>query len=117
MQVPQSGADGNDLGTLLPPEVAVPLATYTGWNLRRRDVGAEAMLASLTGSYIPFAKTNAAAKAVGDPRPSLEERYSSFAEYKSLLSALCDEMMKQRYLLKEDAERILAAADKRKGLF
>ena len=117
VKVPKSGADGNDLGTLLPAEVAVPVATFTGWNLRRRDVGAEDMLASLTGSYMPFAKTTAAAKAVGDPRPSLEERYSSFAEYKRLLSAHCDEMVKQRYLLKEDAERILAAADKRKGLF
>ena len=34
--VPQSRPDGNDLGTLLPPEVAVPLATYTGWNLRKK---------------------------------------------------------------------------------
>src|SRR5262249_2932269 len=42
--VPKSGPDGNDLGTLLPAEVAVPLATYTGWNLRRREVGAEAQL-------------------------------------------------------------------------
>src|SRR5262249_43070589 len=31
VKVPKSGPDGNDLGTLLPPEVAVPLATHTGW--------------------------------------------------------------------------------------
>jgi hypothetical protein len=117
VKVPKSDRDGNDLGTLLPAEVAVPVATHTGWNLRRRDAGAEDMLASLAGSYIPFAKTNAEAKASGDPRPSLEERYGSFAEYKRQLTARCDEMVKQRYLLKEDAERIVAAADKRKGLF
>ena len=52
-------ADGNDLGTLLPAEVAVPLATYTGWNLRRREAGAEGMLASLAGSYLPFPRTRA----------------------------------------------------------
>ena len=115
--MPQSGPDGNDLGTLLPAEVAVPLATYTGWNLRRRDVGAEDMLASLTGSYIPFAKTTAEAKKTGDPRPSLEERYGTFPEYRRQLSGRCDEMIRQRYLLKEDAERILATAEGRRELF
>jgi hypothetical protein len=117
VKVPKSDRDGNDLGTLLPAEVAVPVATHTGWNLRRRDAGAEDMLASLAGSYIPLAKTNAEAKASGDPRPSLGERYGSFAAYKRRLSAQCNEMIKQRHLLKEDAERILAAADKRKELF
>jgi Alpha/beta hydrolase domain len=117
VKVPKSGSDGNDLGTLLPAGVAVPLATFTGWNLRRRDVGAEDMLMSLSGSYFPFAKTTAAATATGDPRSSLEERYGSFAAYKRQLAGHCDEMVKQRYLLREDAERIVAAAEKRKGLF
>jgi hypothetical protein len=117
VKVPRSGPDGNDLGTLLPAAVAVPVATHTGWNLRRRDAGAEDMLVSLAGSYIPFPKTNADAKKTGDPRPSLEERYGSFAEYTRHLSARCDEMVRQRYLLKEDAERILAAAEKRRELF
>ncbi len=115
--MPKSGPDGNDLGTLLRAEVAVPVATHTGWNLRRRDAGAEDMLVSLSGSYLPFPKTRAEAKASGDPRPSLEELYGSFAEYRKRLSGRCDEMVKQRYLLPEDAERILAAADRRKELF
>lgn len=34
--VPKSGPDGNELGCLLPPEVAAPVATYTGWNVRSR---------------------------------------------------------------------------------
>jgi hypothetical protein len=117
VKVPRSGPDGNDLGTLLPAEVAVPLATFTGWNLRRRDAGAEDMLTSLAGSYLPFAKTSAEAKASGDPRPSLQERYESFTAYRRRLSAHCEDMVKQRYLLKEDVERILGAAEKRKGLF
>jgi hypothetical protein len=90
VRVPRSGPDGNDLGTLLPPEVAVPLATYTGWNLRRRGVGAEAMLASLSGSYLPFPKTKAEAQAAGDPRPSVAERYGSFAGYRKRYAAACE---------------------------
>src|SRR5207237_4830360 len=92
VKVPRGGADGNDLGTLLPPEVAVPLATYTGWNLRRRDVGAEGMLLSLAGSYIPFPRTRADREATGDPRPSVEERYGSFDQYRQQFAAMCDEM-------------------------
>jgi len=114
---PKSGADGNDLGTLLPPEVAVPLATYTGWNLRRRDVGAEGMLASLTGSYIPFPRTAAERNDTGDPRKSIEERYGSFQEYRKRCAAACADLVKKRYLLKEDADSFLASSEKVRSLF
>jgi hypothetical protein len=117
VKVPKSDRDGNDLGTLLPAEVAVPVATYTGWNLRRRDVGAEGMMASLMGSYIPFPKTRPEATASGDPRRSLEDRYGDFASYRKALATQCETMVQKRYLLQEDVERILAAAEKRRGLF
>jgi hypothetical protein len=112
VKVPRSGPDGNDLGCLLPPEVAVPLATYTGWNLRRRDAGAEGMLASLAGSYIPFPRTRAERLASGDPRESIEERYGNFEEYRRRFTAACDDLVKQRYLLKEDRERLVAGREK-----
>jgi hypothetical protein len=117
VQVPRSGPDGNDLGTLLPPEVAVPLATYTGWNLRRRDVGAEAMLASLAGSYILLPRTRAERLKSGDPRESIGERYGSFDEYKKRYAKACEELVKQRYLLKEDATRLIASREKVRQLF
>ncbi len=107
--VPANDADGNDRGCLLPPEVGVPLATYTGWNLRRRDAGAEGMLASLAGSYLPFPATPEVRKATGDPRKSVRERYRSFEEYASHFADNCEALVKQRYLLKEDAERLVAA--------
>lgn len=117
VRVPRSGPDGNDLGCLLPLEVAVPLATYTGWNLRRRDAGAEGMLASLLGSYIPFARTEAERKATGDPRESIAERYGDFAGYKKRWEARRNEMIKSRYLLAEDGERLKAMLEKAKPLF
>ncbi len=112
VRTPKSGPDGNDLGTLLPPEVAVPLATYTGWNLRRRDVGAEAALVSLAGSYIPFPRTRAERQKTGDPRESIEERYGSFDEYRKRFSAQCEELVRKRYLLEEDARRLIANREK-----
>ena len=74
--VPKTDKDGNDIAGLRLPDVTVPLATYTGWGLRRgaqADDGCES-----TGQYIPFAKTNADRQASGDPRRSIEERYAVF---------------------------------------
>src|SRR5262249_57072293 len=117
VKVPRCGPDGNELGMLSPPEVAVPLATHTGWNLRRRDVGAEGMLASLLGSYIPFPKTRQERLATGDPRESIEERYGSFEEYARRFAAACDELVGKRYLLAEDAARLKAGLWERRAQF
>ncbi len=117
VRVPKSGPDGNDLGTLLPPEVAVPLGTYTGWNLRRRDAGAEAMLVSLTGSYLPLARTRSERQATGDPRESIMERYGSCEAYRRQFAKVCDDLRQRRYLLAEDVERLLKGLDKVRGRF
>jgi hypothetical protein len=115
--VPKSGPDGNDLGTLLPPEVMVPLATYTGWNLRRRDVGAEAMLASLAGSSLPLPRTRAEREKAGDPRESIAERYGSYEAYRRQFAAACDELKKGRYILPEDADQLLKGLDRLRDRF
>ena len=47
--------DGNDVGGLRLPDVAVPLATYTGWNFRNTAIGGTEQLFPLLGGYIPFA--------------------------------------------------------------
>jgi len=51
--VPQSDADGNDMGGVRLPELQVPLATYTGWNLRDSSIGAPDQRVSFLGSFIP----------------------------------------------------------------
>ena len=104
---PRCGADGNELGCLLPVEVAVPVATYTGWNPRKADAGAEGQLVSLTGSYIPFPVTKADREKTGDPRPSVHERYGSLDEYTRQLTAAADKLKASGYLLDEDAVRLV----------
>ncbi|MFH1921691.1 MAG: alpha/beta hydrolase domain-containing protein [Planctomycetota bacterium] len=111
--VPRSGADGNEIGCLLPPEVAVPVATYTGWNLRRRDAGAEHELVSLQGSYLPFPVLKTDREKTSDPRPSLEERYGTFEAYLAQLAAKCRQLEEAGYLLPEDLERTLSVQQQR----
>lgn len=104
---PRCDRDGNDLGCLQPPEVAVPVATYTGWNLRKADVGAEGQLVSLTGSYIPFPKTRSDRERTGDQRLSVQERYESLDGYVRQFTSACDKLCEGGYLLPEDAERLI----------
>ena len=81
LMVPQVDQDGLDIAGIRMPELAVPLATYTGWNLRAPEVGAPEMLSTQIGSFIPFARTKAERMKSGDPRLSIEERYASKEDY------------------------------------
>jgi hypothetical protein len=40
---PATDADGNDVGGIRLPEIAVPVATYSGWNIRSADFAADDM--------------------------------------------------------------------------
>lgn len=114
VRVPRCGADGNELGCLLPAEVGVPLATFTGWNLRSRNAGAENELVSLGGSYIPFAKTKKERERNRDPRLSALERYGSMERYSRELTAYLKRLHADGYVLNEDigrvAEKLIARA-------
>jgi hypothetical protein len=109
--VPKVDADGNDLAGIRLPTVQVPIGTYTGWNLRPRGL-AEGELAGLLGSFIRFAKTKAERRRTGDPRLSIEERYSDRTDYVDKVSRVARLLVEQRYLLADDAERLIAEAKK-----
>jgi hypothetical protein len=109
--VPKVDADGNDIAGVRLPAIAVPTGTYTGWNLQNRRL-ADNELSGLLGSYIPFAKTKAERKQSGDPRPSIEERYKDNIDYVRQISCAARILVEERYLLAEDAERIIAEARK-----
>lgn len=100
--VPKADADGNDLPGIRTLPVQVPIATYTGWGLRRAPFAANEDCA-LTGQYIPFAKTKADRATNGDPRLSIQERYGSIWGYYYALGAAANRLVEQRFLLSEDA--------------
>ncbi len=110
--VPQVDRDGNDLGGIRDPDVAVPLATTTGWNFRDPSVGNPKDIYQLLGSYVPFAPTRAARQANGDPRSSLEERYRGVDDYLQRIRSSAMDLIRRRYLLAEDLDGILERAKK-----
>lgn len=109
-RLPAVNADGNEISGIVLPEVAVPRGTYTGWNLRSLQVGAETMLSPLDGMFIPFAKTKAEREKTGDPRLSLEERYPTREAYLSRLAEAAKKLHEERFLLEEDVARIVERA-------
>lgn len=108
--VPQVDSDGNDVGGIRLPEQAVPLGTYTDWAFRSEQTGAPNTLMAMAGSYIPFAKTRGDREKSHDPRLSVEERYSTRAEYVRRVEEAANRLVQDRLLLPEDVKPIVEAA-------
>ena len=103
-------ADGNEVGGVPSVLHQAPLGTYVGWNVARTGF-AKGRNPGFSGGYIPFAKTKAERLASGDPRPSLEERYRDHAGYVAAVKAAADRLVKQRFLLPDDAARLVREAE------
>ncbi len=101
--LPTADADGIDRGGVHLPEVAAPLATYTGWNLRDPAIGFGDHLVDFIGSFIPFAKTEAE-RQPGDARASIARRYGDLEGWLHAYDAAIDALVRGRYLLPEDKE-------------
>ena len=108
--VPQVDADGNETAGVKMPDLAVPLATYTGWNLFNARSGPTDVLSSMQGSYIPLQRTGADRERAHDPRLSIEERYRERDRYLGLVSTASIALIDQGFLLAEDLAPILRNA-------
>ena len=109
--VPQVNADGNDMGGVRLPEVAVPLGTYSGWNVELPAMKNLGYLAGLIGSFEPFARTRAERQASHDPRPSIEERYTSREDYLERVKRSAEALVGQRFMLGEDVPAAVRRAE------
>ena len=95
-------ADGNPFDGVVMPELAVPVATYSGRNLRG-PLFAPGELCGTRGMAIAFAPTRARRAAQRDPRASIEERYRDDAHYRALLRAAAERLVQARLMLPRDA--------------
>jgi hypothetical protein len=105
-------ADGNEVAGITLPEIAVPLATHTGWTLRHGDIGGTQQLLMFAGGTMPFAADETARQATGDPRPSIAARYASRDDYLVRVRQAAEQLVQARYLLAEDVDVCLAQASK-----
>ena len=116
--VPAVDQDGNEVCGIRLPYQTVPLATYTGWNLRHADIGGAGQIlatggasgGTLVGAAIPFPATREARQAAADPRPAITERYASRDDYLERIRQAAHALVQTRYLLAEDVQEIVDQA-------
>ncbi len=108
--------DGNDVAGIRLPDVAVPLATVTGWNLRHPDTGGPGQTHKTMGSTVPFTFTKLERQDTSDPRPSIEERYASKEDYLDRVEGVARDLVSEGYILDEDVPRVGEMAGERYDL-
>jgi Alpha/beta hydrolase domain len=101
--------DGNEIAGVRLPDIAVPLGTYTGWNLYCAPYP-EGDLADRDGSFLAFAATEAERRQTGDRRRSVAERYAHRTAYLAQVERVVASLVGARLLLREDAERYIEQA-------
>ena len=108
-KVPRVDADGNELGGVPVVLAQAPLGTYLGWNVTASGYH-KGKICGYAGGMIPFAKTKSERMANGDSRLSLEERYKDHDGYVAAVKAAADKTVAEGFLLRKDAEALVAAA-------
>ena len=106
---PAADADGNDRAGVRLPDLAVPVGTHTGWNLRHPDSGAPEQLQSMQGSTHWFAATPEQRRARNDARPSLAERYAGRDDYAAQVREAAEALAAEGYILAEDVGAVVAS--------
>ncbi|NII09557.1 peptidase [Oleiagrimonas sp. C23AA] len=104
---PAVNATGNERAGIATPGVTVPLASYTGWNLRAPGHAA-GELCGMHGATLPLAR-DAAMHSASDPRPALSQLYATRADYQRKVDSAVDALVKGGYLLPADARAIYRA--------
>ncbi len=110
MLVPRTDADGNETSGVASVLHQAPLGTYLGWNVTASGYF-KGRACGFAGGFIPFARTKAERLVAHDPRPSLAERYGDHATYVARVKAATEGLVKQRFLVADDAERLVREAE------
>src|SRR5690348_15607885 len=105
-------AKTGSVGLLARSEIAVPLASNTGWNLRNKTIGAPDELYSMVGSWIPFPVNQTERENNKDPRLSIEERYKNKRDYLERITNAAQKLVQSGYLLDQDVPKVRDRAAK-----
>ena len=109
---------GADTGGGVHPIAYGGSARRTAWHLPGLEHHAggarpfhQGQICNYVGGMMPFVRTRAERLATGDPRFSLEECYGSHEGYVSAVRKAADGALAARFLLPEDAQRLVSEAE------
>ena len=111
----------NERGGIRLPDLSVPVATYTGWNLRDESIGNPDLFIGITGGLagwtLPLPTTQSERESTGDPRASIEERYASREDYLEQVTRAASDLVAEGYLLEEDVAEVVELAGRKYDYF
>ena len=107
--VPRVNADGNETSGIASVLHQAPLGTYLGWNITAGGFF-KGQICGFSGGYLPFAVTRADRTKTGDPRLSIQERYGTQDGYLCAVRRAADALVRDRFLLRADADRMIESA-------
>ena len=111
----------NEVAGIRLPDLTVPVATYTGWNLRHADIGNTNLVIGITGGLagwtLPLPRTRAERETTRDPRPSIEELYASKDDYLRQIREAAETLIEEGYMLAEDLEVVIESAESKYDFF
>jgi len=103
---PAVDADGHEIAGVRLPEIAAPVGSYLGWNLRAEGY-AKGELCNLFGAFIPFAAETAGP---ADPRLPLAARYRDHEAYVAAVAKAATGLQADRLMLEEDVAAAVGRA-------
>ena len=111
----------NERGGIRLPDLSVPVATYTGWNLRDESIGNPGLFIGITGGLAgwthPLPATQSERESTGDPRASIEERYAGRDDYVEHVGRAAMDLVAEGYLLEEDVSEVVELAGRKYDYF
>jgi hypothetical protein len=113
--VPRVNADGNETAGISSVLHQAPLGTYLGWNIQASGFF-KGQICGFAGGYVPFAITRDERLKNNDPRLSIEERYGAQEGYLCVVRRAAQKLVKDRFLLPDDADRQIESAAKSRVL-
>jgi hypothetical protein len=113
MYAPKVDADGNELGGVPVVLLDAPLGSYLGWNITADGARPfhAGQICNYVGGMVPFARTAQERRAANDTRLSLQERYGDHAGYVAAVRKATVKAQADGFLLPQDAEALIRAAD------
>ena len=111
----------NEVRGIRLPDLEVPVATYTGWNLRDESIGNPNLFIGITGGLagwtLPLPLTEAERESTGDPRESIESRYANREDYLQQVTQAAQALVDEGYMLSEDIEEVVDLAGRKYDFF
>jgi hypothetical protein len=106
--VPKPTPDGSAVSGIRTIYTRVPIGTNVGWTAPARSGSGK----PCDTSFFPFSVTKAERLAAGDSRKSLAERYKDHDGFVEAVTKGAKQLVKERFLLGEDADTLIDAARK-----